>query len=80
MTGHALSPERYAPTMYPIRNWNELKRLQVNKEAEIIVPDRIMPPIDNRRIVREIRARRPKKFEPGLYNFVRKNIIGPFLP
>ena len=75
-----LNWKNYAPMMPELRNWDEVKRHQVNKEAEVIVPDRELPKVDNRRFLKQIEASRPNKFSPGIYNFVRRNIISSLLP
>lgn len=65
--------------MKKLRNWNDVKQHQVNKEAEYSIPDRPMPKINNRRFLAFLKSQR-KVRAPGIYNFVKTNIINPLLP
>lgn len=67
-----LSMNQYLPGVKGLpKTWNELIQRQVNKEAELIVADQPMPVIDNKELVRWVRARRPKRLSAGIYNFVK---------
>ncbi len=66
----------YCPKMPELRTKEDIFRNQINKEAELIVADHRMPPINNRKLIKWIRSQRTKKFEAGIYNFITYQVKG----
>ena len=71
---HTLSWANYCPRMTKAMTWEDIKRERLNKEAELMIPDRKVEMPDNRKLVAYIKSLKKQKWQPGLYNLAHYTI------